>query len=252
MQFTFSTTIEQVKCYIRTYGNRLIPREIVKDRPHKHFFMEFHCIFDGEEIIDLPEAHRQIRLLPGQILLIPRGVYHGVETKGGTVERLCFNFSAEPIQKENGCILDPFLEMSEVHLFEDVTAMGLAQQCRQLRMQENAPLSESRQGLLMMSIVLQLYSGLFGNQKDAAQDGDRATKQKWIIEEYIEQHFTDDLGIAGLSDTLYLSQRQTRTLVRRFLGEDYKNIIIRRRMELADIFLRDPERTLEEIAWQVG
>lgn len=40
--------------------------------------------------------------------------------------------------------------------------------------------------------------------------------------------------------------------MRRFFGEDYKHLIIRRRMELAEIFLQDPEKSLEEISWLVG
>jgi AraC-like DNA-binding protein len=79
-----------------------------------------------------------------------------------------------------------------------------------------------------------------------------AIRQKWIIEEYIERHFTEDVGLEDLANELFLSQRQTRKLVRQFLGEDYKSVIIRRRMELAEIYLRDPERNLEDIAWQVG
>ena len=56
----------------------------------------------------------------------------------------------------------------------------------------------------------------------------------------------------GLAKTLFLSERQTRKLVKKFMGEDYKNIIIRRRMELAEIYLANPDKSLEEIAWQVG
>ena len=34
--------------------------------------------------------------------------------------------------------------------------------------------------------------------------------------------------------------------------KDYKTIIIRRRMELAEIYLQDADKALEEIAWLVG
>lgn len=41
-------------------------------------------------------------------------------------------------------------------------------------------------------------------------------------------------------------------MVKRFFGEDYKTIIIRRRMELAEIYLHDPCKRLDEIAYEVG
>ena len=49
-----------------------------------------------------------------------------------------------------------------------------------------------------------------------------------------------------------LAVKQSRKLVRKFLGEDFKSVIVRRRMELAMIYLANPEKSLEEIAWQVG
>ena len=104
----------------------------------------------------------------------------------------------------------------------------------------------------MMSIVLQLCSRQMQTQPPVAQENSHVLRQKWIIEEYIEQHFTDSQGLEGLAEALYLSQRQTRILVRRFFGEDYKSIIIRRRMELAEFYLEDESKSLEEVASLVG
>lgn len=252
MKFEFNTTLEQVNCYIRTYGYGPILPERVSQNPHKHAFVEFHCILAGEETVYLPETRKEIRLSPGQILLLPQDVYHGVKTENETVERLCFNLRMDTTEKGRSSELEQLLEMKEVQLFDDPLAIGFARHCRDLRCQESLPLADARQGLLMLSIVLQLYSSLFGSRPSPAHNNARASQQKWIIEEYIEGHFTDSDGIEGLAEALYLSQRQTRTLVHRFLGEDYKSIIIRRRMELAEIYLRDPEKTLEDVAALVG
>jgi two-component system response regulator YesN len=168
------------------------------------------------------------------------------------VERLCFNFSVEPTEKGTRSVLERFLEIKEVQLFEDPVANGLALQCRQLREQPNMPLCEVRQGMLMMSIVLQLCSSVIGTMQPTTQENSHALRQKWVIEEYIERHFADSMGLEGLADALFLSQRQTRTLVQRFLGEDYKSIIIRRRMELAAFYLEEGIKSLEEIAALVG
>lgn len=55
-----------------------------------------------------------------------------------------------------------------------------------------------------------------------------------------------------MAQALFLSQRQTRKLVKQFLGEEFKTAIIRRRMELAEIYLHDSDKTLDEIAYEVG
>lgn len=250
MFFEFSTILDGTNCHIRSTINRLIPYEIVGDRPHKHYFMEFHWISAGNEEVYLPQENRYIHLQPGQILLIPGDVYHGIATKNGTVERLCFNFSAEPGEKENSPILELFRSIDKVQVFEDAEANAMVLRCS--RMDVDSALGEMRQGMLLLNVVLQLLSRTESARALTAHRENRNKKQKWVIEEYIERHYADSDGIEGLAQALYLSQRQTRKLVRQFMGEDYKSIIIRRRMELAEIYLQDPEKSLEEIAWQVG
>jgi len=250
MEYVFSAVIDGTQCHIRSYHSDVQRQEVVADRPHKHYFMEFHCVFEGEETISLPLEEREIRLTAGQILLMPRESYHGVNTDNGTVSRLCFNFSCEA--EEETPLLALYRKIREVMIFEDPEAIGFASQCRELRLKDPEPFHEQRQGLLLLSVVLRLFGNLSGARVLPVRRDSHALRQKWIIEEYIERHFTESTGLSGLAEALFLSQRQTRKLVRQFLGEDYKSVIIRRRMELAEIYLRDPEKSLEDIAWLVG
>jgi len=250
MEYEFSTTLDGVNCHVRAFCDQVVPQERVHQRPHSHYFMEFHCIFSGEERVVLPLQKREIRMKPGQILMIPREVYHGVYTEEGTVERLCFNFSAEGKDPESSPILEYFHNIKEIQIFENPHAAALIQRYRNLK--QDSPLAGVLQGSLLLSVVLELFSGIPGQWRQAKNANSRILRQKWIIEDYIATCFADAGGLEGLADRLFLSQRQTRALVRQFLGEDYKTLIIRRRMELADIFLEDPEKTLEDIAREVG
>lgn len=250
MKFEFSAVIDGTTCHIRASTTTLIPEKVVNERPHKHYFMEFHCIFSGSETIYLPRENREIDLYPGQILMLPCDVYHGVSTKNGTVERLCFNFSAEAPEGKESTILELFQSLNQVQVFDDA---GIGEQLRSSSMLDpGSALSESLQGMQRLSTALQLLSRTEQAGTLFASRSSHSKRQKWIIEEYIERHYADQDGMEGLAQALYLSQRQTRKLVRQFLGEDYKSIIIRRRMELAEIYLKDTEKSLEEIAWQVG
>ncbi len=252
MSSFYSLTLDHTRCHIRNYHDQIIPRERVDQRPHKHYSMEFHCILSGEETVILPTQGRQLRLVPGQILMIPTEVYHGVQTGAGTVERLCFSFSVEEPEKTGGALADLFRSCREALLFENKNAMLLVEQYRRLRQQDHTPLSNDQQGVLLLSTVLELLRQLPAERKHTGKEASRTDRQKWIMEEYIERHLTDNSGLEGLAKELFLSQRQTRTLVRRFFGEDYKQLIIRRRMELADIFLQDRSKSLDEIAQLVG
>ncbi len=252
MRFEFSATVDEVNCHIRSFDSDIILGETVDQQPHKHYLMEFHCIFAGEETVYLPMQDREIRLTPGQILMLPAGIYHSATTQNGNVERICFNFSVDSSQKDGSPILEMYQNVREVSVFEDSDANEFLRQCRRLRLQESGRLTGVQQGLLLLSAVLRLLDRVNRSQEQPLSESAHALHQKWIIEEYIELHFADNMGLDGLAQALFLSQRQTRKLVRRFMGEDYKTLVIRRRMELAEIYLRDPNKTLEEIAWQVG
>lgn len=250
MDYEFSTTVDGIDCHIRAFRDQVVPDEQVHQRPHKHFFMEFHCIFSGEERVVLPLQKKEFHMQPGQILMIPRETYHGVFTGEGRVERLCFNFSAEGKPTEDSPILEYFQNINRPQVFENKTAMDMIAHYQKL--DRSSPLFAVQQGSLLLSVVLELLSEIPGKWRQSRHANNRALRQKWIIEDYIASHFTEPEGLEGLAGRLYLSQRQTRHLVRQFLGEDYKTLIIRRRMELADIFLEDPEKSLENIAQEVG
>ncbi len=250
MEYAFTANIEGVDCHIRAFRDMMVPDEQVQQRPHKHFFMEFHCIFDGQEQVVLPLQKKEYTLRPGQILMIPRETYHAVYTGDGFVKRLCFSFSAEAKGSEKGLIMDFFRILNETLIFENKNAMDMIAHYQSL--DRSSPLFEQLQGTLLLGVVLELFSNIPGKQAENRHAGNRMLRQKWIIEDYIATAFAEQDGLAGLANRLFLSQRQTRHLVRQYLGEDYKTLIVRRRMELADIFLEDPEKRLEDIAREVG
>ncbi len=251
MSFEFNVTLDRADCHIRATRSHLVPGETPNERPHKHYSMEFHCVFSGQETITLPLENRQISLAAGDILLLPQGIYHGVCTTD-TVERICFNFNAEPSGKESSPIVDLFLNIRQPVVFSGADTAVLIEQCRHLCGQTREPLLELRQGMHFISIALNLMSHVLDIRKTTPAADSLTLRQRWIIEDHICQHFADNTGIAGLANALFLSQKQTSTLVKRFLGEDYKTVIIRRRMELAEIYLHDPDKRLEEIAYEVG
>lgn len=252
MKFEFNVTLDRANCHIRAVRNYRLSEELLNDRPHKHYSMEFHCVFAGEEVITLPLENREIHLSAGQILLLPFGIYHGVQTRGTTVDRLCFNFSAEPAGKERSPIVDLFLNIAEPTVFDKEEAAVYIEQCRQLCGADQGPLLELRQGMLFISTALNLMSRVLIVQETVPATDSLALRQRWQIEDYISLHYTDNAGIEGLAKALFLSQRQTSTLVKRYFGDDYKTLIIRRRMELAEIYLKDSKKRLDEIAYEVG
>jgi AraC-like DNA-binding protein len=148
--------------------------------------------------------------------------------------------------------VDLFVNIRQPVLFDSEDAAIFVRQCQSLCHQTQGPLLKDRQGIHFLNMALNLMSSIQDAPAKPAAEDPLALRQKWIIEDYIMQHYTDNTGIEGLAKALYLSQRQTSTLVKRFFGEEYKAMVIHRRMELAEIYLQDPDKSLEQIAYEVG
>lgn len=249
MNLDFSATIDGAKLRVRSVRRSFLPNEKVSDRPHKHYFMEFHCVFRGKEIIDFPKSGNKITLQEGQILLIPQDHYHAVTTENGTVERICFHFSADGTDERQSGVSPLLQQIKRPLLFKDDYAQNLMELCRAEQLLPETPQGGTRQGFLMISAAMRLLSVSFDPPKEKPS---AASDRRWAILDYMERRFTDPKGLEGLAKTLFLSQRQTSSLVKKYLGVDFKTAVRTRRMELADIYLQKGELSLEEIAWQVG
>ena len=114
------------------------------------------------------------------------------------------------------------------------------------------PMAQTREGVILLDVVLDIFRRVSEGKSVPLRQNQTKQRQKWLIEEHIFTRYHAPEGLEGLAKKLYLSPRQTRKLVKSFYGEDYKTLIIRQRMEMAQIFLVSPKWSLEEVAEKVG
>lgn len=245
MQFVFSASIGEQKFDIRSYTDGLFSQASMDVRPYKHFFTEFHYIFQGSEEITFPHHDKKLKLSAGQICIIRREIYHGVVTSPD-IKRFCFNITGD---------LFPEIPMAKV-----IDSAFIRQIMNHYLKVEP---TGDRLGVMLLHIIFELLEIVQKstrkkqekdqeNRKSKGKEQRVHQEQSWIIEEYLLQHFRDPEGLAGLAAQLYLSERQTRNLVKKYYGQEYKTLIIKQRMEFADMLLEDTKRSLEEIAEEVG
>ena len=249
MQFVFSAAIGNQKFDIRSYTGGLFSEESMDARPYKHFFTEFHYIFQGSEEITFPHHDKKLELSAGQICIIRREIYHGVVTSPG-IKRFCFNITGDPFPEiPMAQVIDSDFIRRVMDHYLEVEPKG------------------DRLGVMLLDVIFELLEIVKCSEKEVKESAritnltakenkrkDQPVRQEpaWIIEEYLLQHFRDPEGLAGLAAQLYLSERQTRNLVKKYYGQEYKTLIIKQRMEFADMLLGDTKRSLEEIAEEVG
>jgi len=233
--FVFSAEINGQQFHIRAYHDSGLTMKSEDNLPHVHFFTEFHYLYEGYEKISIPQKKKEVTLKAGEICLIPRRLYHAVDTDD-RVKRICFNLTASEL----------------FGTLDDIIVIRNGYICSVMARFLEKELSKTRRGLLFLEVICELTE-LLSEQIDISSDKElNEQKQKWIIEDHIANRFYYNEGIAALAAKLYLSEKQTRTLVKKFFGKDYKSLILSQRMELAEMMLQDENFSLEKIAEEVG
>ena len=253
MPYEFTAAIEGANLNISVTPNQIQHSTLIDERPHKHTFVEFHYIFGGKETLYFPKEDNRVTLTGGMIAMIPRGLYHCAETEEASfVSRLCFNFSMDPEKLSGNPIYSVFQSAAQPLILRDHAVSAAMERWRSILEDEKDPMAQTRQGVILLDVILDIFRRLAEGKSVPLRQDQTKQRQKWLIEEYIFTRYHDPEGLEGLAKKLFLSLRQTRKLVKSFYGEDYKTLIIRQRMEMAQIFLASQKWSLEEVAEKVG
>ena len=145
MPYHFSALADGSELHIRATSNRVYRSELIDERPHKHYFVEFHYVYEGEETLFFPVGEKRVPVTAGEIAMIPKGLYHCAETSGHkTVTRLCFDFEMEPEENRNDPLFQAYQSLASPLVFRDPFITGALERCREII--ENGPDSTASPG----------------------------------------------------------------------------------------------------------
>ncbi len=256
----FSAVVNNVVYRISSYRSTISEKEQVEQKIHNHFDIEFQYVFDGDEqIVTFQEqTPTQHTVAKGEMAVIPQGMFHGIHSSA--VERFCFSINIEYREdteyRELCRIRELYESIGGLKILRDPYIDNVMQQWRAF-LQGKGRFSKAVQGFSLMSVAFRAFDLLTppregGGSNEEAGNEALMLKRKWMIEEYISDRYTSSAGLAELAKMLYLSERQTGTVVKELMGCDYKTLVVQRRMQLAVLLLHDPKNSLEEIAEAVG
>lgn len=253
MPFVFTAAIDGAELHVSVTPNEIQHSALIDERPHKHSFVEFHYVYGGNETLFFPKEDKRVSLTGGMIAMIPRGLYHCAETEEESfVSRVCFNFSMDTEGASGNPILPVFQSTGQALILKDAAISTAMDRWRSILEDDKDPMGQTREGVALLDVVLDIFRRLSEGESVPLGQNQTKQRQKWLIEEHIFTRYHAPEGLEGLAQKLYLSPRQTRKLVKSFYGEDYKTLIIRQRMEMAQIFLESQQLSLEEVAEKIG
>ena len=273
-EFKFSLSLEDCTFHIRSNERRGLPytethdefEEIKTGSPetlglHRHYYMELQYIYSGEMEVSTNGVKDSTRkVTAGNLCFIPKELYHSTSPTDHPV-RFGFTLSLE-CNKESAANHSNFLHFSKIfNGINDVTIVNdplINTYMNHSNEIAHSPIyhTNAYQGSIILAVVLRFaeiqhekYEAITSPKINyTPEDYDR----KWIIENFIAKSHSTDCTIDELAKKLYLSTRQTRTVVKKIMGDDFKSLIIKQRIDLANVLMENSELPLEEIAERVG
>ena len=214
---------------------------------HCHAEYELHILLGGSCRLEVEDHH--LTLQKGQGILLVPGEYHRPRAFWDGFYRFTLAFS--PATEGLAQALTQALPASRTF-----SAEGTVQQlCTDIFREyaaSNLYKQEQLQALLTL-LTVQLLRQLSVGQSDE-DSPDTLTEHQRItrIDDFFEKNFMDSAGETTLAESLHLSRRQLDRVLRKNYGMNYRQKLIRARMDHAAWLLRTSHLRVSQIAQQVG
>ncbi len=262
--YSFEVNVNDITFHIWSRKHAEKDTPYVSTSTHMHYHNEFHYIYEGEETIVHDDIGLATAVQAGQFCLIPSNTYHSVSSSQ-EVSRECFFLDIEysgalsPKGHSDYYLFSHSLsKLNAVTVLNDPFISGLLAHFHQLST-ENQPTLDLQRGLLLVNAIMKAVERSYLNPSSAVLRKSKSKvnalrhSRKRTIEEFLAAPAaTTAGGLAQLADMLYLSQRQTHNIVKELFGEDYKTLVLRQRMRTAALLIKTTDRSLSEIAKEVG
>lgn len=263
--FDFSVWVNGIRFHIRgTHPSPLENEQTDNKRPpHSHYTTEFQYFFNESRDTQILWNQKTYCPHAGQLCIIPPNIIHNT-VSSWPITRFCFNMQlGYDAQEANGRFADyyriqnVFSSMREIQIIEDLYISEQMNQFREMSKKSSFLHANVQKGLLLTEVILRAFDMLYltGTPSSPIQEKQlnrQLADRKWTIEDHIGTCYYDENGISALAKQLHLSERQTRATVQELMGENYKKLITKQRMLIANNLIADSSIPLSDIAYQIG
>ena len=225
---------------------------------HNHAAFEFHMLFKGT--VTLETAKKDIPLQEGDSVLIPPEVFHSFKSPNKGAAILSFTFFVEKNRKRDGAdyerLIDTRLKTTD---FPIVFSQNLQiAECVTKILSDiyiNSLVSEDRVRAHFTLLFSEIFS-LLDERTDIIYDYDDVATENdtriFMIEEYFNEYYMENITLKNLSEYLYLSEKQTDKIIRKAFGEGFRDHLANIRLHIAKKLLSGTDAEIREIAESVG
>lgn len=212
---------------------------------HNHAAYELHILLSGEATVDVEGASHVLKA--GQAMLIPPGQYHCPVSARGVFERFAATFSAGEFEALRCAV-------GKCRVYA-VTEQVL-QLCRDIIFECGADAAFSRDVLrgLLTCLMAQQFRAL-GLRSEAGRNQEKPItrgQHNDIIDTYFETHLKGDARADELAQLLFVSRRQLSRVLWESYGTNFREKLIRTRLDWAAWLLRNTDKSVSSVAEEAG
>ena len=227
-------------------------------RMHNHATFEFHMLMRGNAIMET--EGETIELNEKDFIVIPPEKFHCYKylEKGSAVLSFAF-FIEKNGRKSNidyGRLVDEKLKnvghlihfSRNLQIEESLTKIVASVYTKTLVVEEQM----KAHFILLFSEIFLLIDDRKSTINDSESDLAENDARIFMIEEYFNEYYTENISLKNLADRLYLSEKQTDAMIKRAFGEGFRQHLSRIRLHTARKLLKNTDMEVKEIAETVG
>jgi len=233
--------------------------DIASSPLHLHTKHEFQYIISGT-MQAVVNGDRLEDISEDTVLLIPPNMLHSNPPCDG--KRLIATLALQQLPgaagdrafSEYAYYCELFAAFREPLVFRDAT---VTHYIRQIISLQDLPENEHRRKSILSMLFISLGEYIKSTaQTEAGQypfdPGTRYNQQSYFIDYYINHNYNKKVSIQELADYLHVSRRQADRIVNHIFDTSYAELILNRRMSIAQMLLQKTDMTCAQIAEKVG
>ena len=224
---------------------------------HNHAAAEVIAVSSGTSVIDAIDA--SYTCLPGDVLLIPAGVYHTNSESSQLGERFCFRLAMKEPGEGSICAdLYPLLEQTQVpQMLHLPMILPVLSQVRSEMLHPQAE-SDAMIRALLAECLIHLLRCVSAEKAEAGGEKDRqlpkATEEERMkrIDRFFSLYYMQRVTLRDLAVFLHVSPTHTNRILGAFYGQSFREKLRDTRLNQARILLMHTKLSVHRIAQEVG
>ena len=198
----------------------------VCDYIHVHNYTEIHFAINGEIVFSIGD--RKIAVNEGTVLVIPKGMYHGLVSKTEGALHTAFQ-------------IDRVADLPEGYKIDEGVTRYLFSE-----IEKTEPYGDHSSVVALIALIC---TKIFPNSPIVPHD---VTDTGYLISDFFSRRYREDVRLCDLAELLHLSERQTERLVEEQTGRSFRDELTVTRMRMAYQLLSTTNMPPTRVAQYVG